>query len=279
MKQTLSKRWKGFRLRMREKFQLSIRNKAFEEKFTTELSLLNLIIIGVIGTMTLIALTTLLIAFTPLREYIPGYGSSKQAKKLFALQVKVDSLSGQLNACGQYIANLQQVLNEDFANDTDAFRVTEQVSDKASVFAFSKEDSAVLSLTLNKKESRPLQAWTVSQGKQPERHLLFQPADAPIAVPYSQEHPRLLLHTFGNQPLYAVSSGCVIHADKRWICIQHPENRISVYRNLGQTLVQSGEHVRGGQIIARSGPDTSQTAFECWINGKPVNPENFFDFE
>ncbi|MBO4282230.1 MAG: M23 family metallopeptidase [Bacteroidales bacterium] len=279
MKKTAGRRWEEFRLRMREKYQLIVRNKAFEEKFSVELSLWRFAIIAVIGVTVLIALTTLLIAFTPLREYIPGYGSAKQAKKLFALQVRMDSLSNQLNAYDQYVNNLQQVINEDFASDTDAFRPKEKVVDKASVFAFSKEDSAVLSLTLHKQEKPSGKTWAVSREKQTERHLLFQPVNAPVARPYSTEDPRLTLRTTGSQPLYAIDAGCVIQADRQWLCIQHTENRLSIYRNIGQALVQNGEHVRGGQVIARSGSDSQPTIFEYWINGKSANPQEFFDFE
>ncbi|MBP5613811.1 MAG: hypothetical protein J6X35_06705, partial [Bacteroidales bacterium] len=91
MKGQWANRWEVFRQKLRDRYQLIIRNKAFEEIFSIELSRWKVIVFSTIILLFLIALTTLLIAFTPLREYIPGYGSSKQSKELFALQVQVDT--------------------------------------------------------------------------------------------------------------------------------------------------------------------------------------------
>ena len=67
-----------------------------EERFTFRLSRMNVFI--ALGTLTivLIFLTSILIAFTPLREYIPGYTSVGLTKRLYRLQIKTDSIERDL---------------------------------------------------------------------------------------------------------------------------------------------------------------------------------------
>ena len=57
-----------------------INEETFEELFSFKLSLLNVFVAGTLGAIFLITTTTVLIAFTPLREYIPGYSSSQLKK-------------------------------------------------------------------------------------------------------------------------------------------------------------------------------------------------------
>ena len=83
--------------RLRNKYRLVFMNdETLEERFTFRLSRLNVFI--ALGTMTiiLIFLTSILIAFTPLREYIPGYTNIGITKRLYELQIKTDSIEKDL---------------------------------------------------------------------------------------------------------------------------------------------------------------------------------------
>ncbi|MCR5190022.1 MAG: M23 family metallopeptidase [Bacteroidales bacterium] len=277
MKEQWENRWAAFRQWMRDKYQLVVRNKAFEEKFSLELSRWHVLVTAILGAILLIALTTLLIAFTPLREYIPGYGSSKQSKKMFALRLQIDSLSHQMNAYEDYVRNIQMVLNGDFSADSNAFRQEGHPKGKASAnaFAFSKEDSAMLALQW---QQQPEKTISVKKRQQSERHLLFQPVSGTVTIPFSTENHGITISTAGNQPLHAVENGIIFHADNQTICIQHPDNRISVYRQFQHPVVHKGEPVRSGQIIAHTRTDLTETGFEYWVDGKAVDPQSYFAF-
>ena len=114
MKEQWENRWAAFRQWMRDRYQLIVRNKAFEEKLSIELSRWHVLVAAALAVILLIALTTLLIAFTPLREYIPGYGSAKQSKKMYALRLQMDSLSHQMDAYEDYAQHIRTVMNGDF---------------------------------------------------------------------------------------------------------------------------------------------------------------------
>jgi hypothetical protein len=87
-----------------------INEETFEELFSFKLSLLNVFVAGTLSTIFLITTTTLLIAFTPLREYIPGYSSSQLKKEATILALKTDSLSQALEKNEAYLKGIQKVL-------------------------------------------------------------------------------------------------------------------------------------------------------------------------
>src|SRR5215216_5303266 len=99
MAENKNNRWKLLTDQLKNKYRLVILNDdTFAEKFAFRLSPLGLII--AISAIT-IAMTTLvisLVAFTTLREYIPGYGDVTERKDILNLTVKTDSLEQILKA-------------------------------------------------------------------------------------------------------------------------------------------------------------------------------------
>lgn len=83
----------------------------FEEIFSLRLTLMNVFVVGTLGAIILISITTFIIAFTPLREYIPGYSSSKLKRDATELALKSDSLIDALKKNEAYIKSIQKVLN------------------------------------------------------------------------------------------------------------------------------------------------------------------------
>ncbi|MFA9192420.1 peptidase [Flavobacterium sp. FZUC8N2.13] len=83
----------------------------FEETFSLKLTLMNVFVVATLGAILLIAVTTFIIAFTPLREFIPGYSSSKLKKDATELALKSDSLTMALKKNEAYIQSIQKVLN------------------------------------------------------------------------------------------------------------------------------------------------------------------------
>lgn len=83
----------------------------FEETFSLKLTLMNVFVVATLGAIFLIAVTTFIIAFTPLREFIPGYSSSQLKKDATELALKSDSLTMALKKNEAYIQSIQKVLN------------------------------------------------------------------------------------------------------------------------------------------------------------------------
>jgi hypothetical protein len=82
----------------------------FEELFSFKLNLMNVFVAATSGAILLITFTTFIIAFTPLREFIPGYSSSKLKRDATELALKSDSLTLALQQNEAYIKSIQKVL-------------------------------------------------------------------------------------------------------------------------------------------------------------------------
>jgi hypothetical protein len=87
-----------------------VNEDTFEEVFSLRLTLMNVFVVGSLGAIIIIFVTTYIIAFTPLREYIPGYASSKLKRDATELALKSDSLSNALKKNEAYIKSIKRVL-------------------------------------------------------------------------------------------------------------------------------------------------------------------------
>ena len=96
------------------KSRLIILNEdTFEEIFSLPLTLMNVFVVATLGAIVIITFTTFLIAFTPLREYIPGYASTELRQNALQLAIKSDSLTTALKKNEVYLKSVVKVLNGD----------------------------------------------------------------------------------------------------------------------------------------------------------------------
>ncbi len=115
----------------------------FEEIFSFKLNIMNVFVAATLGAILLISSTTVIIAFTPLREFTPGYSSSKLKKDATELALKSDSLSQALQQNEAYIKSIQKVLNGDLEYAK---------FNKDSILATAEEAPSQLDLTPSKEE-------------------------------------------------------------------------------------------------------------------------------
>jgi hypothetical protein len=88
-----------------------LNENTFEEIFSFKLNVMSVFVTLTLGAIFLISITTVLIAFTPLREFIPGYSSSQLKRDATVLALKSDSLTKALKKNEIYIKSIQKVLN------------------------------------------------------------------------------------------------------------------------------------------------------------------------
>jgi hypothetical protein len=98
--------------RLRNRYRLVVMNDdTYEELVTFKLSRLS-VYIGVSTMMVvLIGFTIALIAFTPLKYYIPGYGTRQSRTDLQMLKIRTDSLEQSIRMKDQYLESVKKVLN------------------------------------------------------------------------------------------------------------------------------------------------------------------------
>jgi hypothetical protein len=120
-----------------------INEDTFEEIFSFKLNIMSVFVTLSLGAIFVICSTTILIAFTPLREFIPGYSSSKLKRDATVLALKSDSLSFALKKNEAYIKSIQKVLNGEL--DYAKFN-------KDSILSYSEETTEQVDLSASKEE-------------------------------------------------------------------------------------------------------------------------------
>jgi murein DD-endopeptidase MepM/ murein hydrolase activator NlpD len=279
----------SFLARLRNKYRLVILNDdTFEEKVSLKLSRLNVFIIGAIFTFALISGTILLIALTPLREYIPGYASTNLKREVLTLAIKTDSLEAQLKFNEFYISNIGRILQgeapEDFPQMNPDSTTAVKIDDGG--LAISAEDS-LLRFTIEEEEK-----FNISKVTNEKLRLFtfFPPIKGLVTNGFDiqSSHFGVDIVAPENAPVKSCLSGVVVFAG--WtsetghvIAIQHQQDLVSIYKHNSVLLKKQGDFVKTGEAIALLGKTGHLSTgphlhFELWFNGNPVNPENYIIF-
>lgn len=265
-----------------------------EERFTFRLSRMNVFI--ALGTLTivLIFLTSILIAFTPLREYIPGYTSVGLTKKLYRLQIKTDSIERDLVNKDRFIQNLRDVINgKDLTEDKPLVKDTLKRYDKIKI-KHSVEDSLLRLDIDNQSKYNLYKMETMETAIQKKASiggvLFFAPLKGVITNGFNPvlKHYGVDVVSKQNEAVKAVLDGTVLFSN--WtletgyvIVIQHSQNIVSVYKHNSANLKKAGDYVRAGEPIAIVG-ETGETVtgphlhFELWNDGNALNPKDYITF-
>ena len=103
---------KKIKKKLTRKYRLVILNEdSFEERISFKINRLNILILGGVFSVLLISLTSIIIAYTPLKEYIPGYSSTALKQKATRLVYKSDSLEHVLSINNAYLESIRKVLS------------------------------------------------------------------------------------------------------------------------------------------------------------------------
>ena len=287
---TEKKKRKRFAKKLLHKYRLVILNEdTFEERFAIKLTRLNVFVIVTLSTILLISGTIFLIAFTSLREYIPGYSSTALKQKATELNYKADSLQQVINMNQQYYESIKKVLTGDVRmvefNKDSIIEIANKESQAKDLIP-SKEDSLLRSLV--DKEDK----YNIFETAIPSSNLvLFPPVNGTISENYNfeEKHYAVDIVVAKDTPVKATADGTIIFAE--WtadtgyvIIIEHSNELISVYKHNASITKQQGDLVKAGEVIAMSGNTGELTTgphlhFELWSRGYPVNPTNFIDFK
>lgn len=106
--------------RLRNRYRLVLMNDdTYEEVVTFKLTRISVYIACSMIFILLVGLTVALIAFTPLKLYIPGYGNGTQSNEYQHLKLRADSMEHSIELKQQYLDNIQKVLaGKPFKKDT-----------------------------------------------------------------------------------------------------------------------------------------------------------------
>ena len=271
------------------KYRLVVLNEdTFEERFTFKINRLNVFVFGIIFTFALILATSILIAFTPLREYIPGYSSVTLKKNAAQLAYKTDSLQQVIKINELYFSSIKKVLKGD---------VSSVNFNKDSIIEAAKIDFTGIEINTSKEDSLLREKVSLEDKYNPLinnsqiNFVLFPPVKGTISQDFNakEKHYAIDVVTSKDAPVKSAADGTVIFSE--WttqtgyvIIIEHSNNLISVYKHNSQLSKEQGSLVKAGEVIATAG-NTGELStgahlhFELWSDGYPIDPTNFIDFE
>lgn len=284
------KKRKEIKRKLLHKYRLVILNEStFEEKISFKLNRLNVFVTGTLFIIVLIGLTTLIIAFTPLREYIPGYSSTRLKRQATELTYKTDSLVTVLNYTNRYLDNVRMVLRGDIENNE---------VNRDSLFEQYKLDPSTVDLTpirqdlLLREEVELEDKYNLFERNiENVGTLLFSPINGTLSEGFDPKNKHFAVDLVApkDTPVKSIADGTVLFAE--WtsetgyvIIIEHQDTFTSVYKHNGSLSKSQGDLVRAGEVIASIGNTGEFTTgphlhFELWRKGKPVDPQNYIDFD
>ncbi len=280
--------------KMRDKYRLVVlNNETYEERLSFRLSRLNVFLLFVSISIILITLTIFIIAFTPIREYIPGYMDVNIPGQVYRLEQRADSLDKALRAKDIYLKNIRNIIEGKEIVDSVAHEVQSNINYDSITIVSSPEDSILRAqyedqtkYNLFFYESEDLYDGAVQMSD----IMFFLPVNGIIINKFNlaEKHYGVDIATNKESIVKAVLGGTVIFAD--WttetghtIAVQHSGNFVSVYKHNSTLLKQAGSLLKAGEPIAVSGDSGELSSgphlhFELWHNGTPVDPEEYITF-
>jgi murein DD-endopeptidase MepM/ murein hydrolase activator NlpD len=252
----------------------------FTEVWHTKLSRMSFFVILVLLFIATLAIYSLLIFYTPIRNVLPGYSESIR-QRLIEESQRVDSLGTTLELQTQYLSMIRDVVSGEVKSDTIQRLDSMQIVMREQLLEAKNAATADFMAQYEEKERDYLQLFDVQQ-TQPVI-TFFRPAHGVIVTHYSQDNKQygVEIQTPRNENVTAVLAGTVIHVDYELnntytLLVQH-QTYLSVCRNVGKVLKQVGDAVQAGESIALVS-DKYPLYFELWQNGSSINPEEVIAF-
>lgn len=279
---------KAFWHNIKFKYKLTIINEnTLEEVVGIHVSKLNGLSVLLSACTVIFLIAAAIIAFTPLRNYLPGYMNSEVRSQIVANALRADSLQAALERQSRYVMNIQDILSGQVKADT-VQSIDSLTNLRAEKLMERSKKEEEFRKQYEEKERYNLTA--VTDVRDAAGLIFYRPLRGVMSAGFNPEkrHFGIDLTASPNESILAALDGTVIMAayTAEWgyvIQIQHPQNFISVYKHCGSLMKREGEQVKGGEVIAlvgksTGGDDQPHLHFELWHKGNPTNPEKYVVF-
>lgn len=258
-----------------------LKEETLEEVGSYRLSLLNVyLMVSTILVITAVIVLSI-VFFTPLKRLVPGYADITQNREYMGLYNDIKDLEKQVEAQHVYIQRFRAMVTGD------------SIGGITSLSPAARE-------ILENMPAQPARASAQSAGNQAKSNLhsadidflyIVSPVDGAVSKTFapSEEHFGIDIVAPVNTPIKAILDGYIITSD--WtletgntIGIQHANDMVSFYKHNARNLKKLGSFVKAGEAVAIIG-NTGELStgphlhFELWMQGKPVDPAHFIDFE
>ena len=276
--------WKNFKF----KYKLTITNEnTLEEIVGIHVSKLNGVSVLLSAVTVIFLIASLIIVFTPLRNYLPGYMNTEVREQVVMNALRADSLQGMLERQRMYIMNIQDIISGNIKADSvstmDSLTTarTEELMERTQAedeFRKQYEETERYNLT------------TIDKAPTVTGLIFFRPTRGMLSSTFdaNQKHFGIDIAASPNESVLATLDGTVIlatyTADTGYVIqVQHSQNLVSVYKHCGSLLKRVGDTVKAGEAIALVGNTGEKTTgphlhFEIWNRGRALDPSKYIVF-
>ncbi|MGB0395179.1 MAG: M23 family metallopeptidase [Flavobacteriaceae bacterium] len=264
-----------------------INETTFEERFFVRISQFNIIVLVILFVTFITIGSFFLVAYTPLKEFIPGYTSLSIRKEAIRNTFLLDSLSVEFQKQDRFIQSMKSALTGEIDWEENSLLIAkDQLPELLNSDNAMTEADSLLRLEVIQEDKYNVIPNDLSNVK----YLLYSPAAGPISQKYdvNKRHFAVDIALEEHAPVMAVAHGTVIFAE--WtaetghvIIIKHDYGLLSVYKHNSYLEKSQGDLVKAGEVIAKAGNTGKLSTgwhlhFELWVNGYSVDPTDFIEF-
>ena len=276
--------WKNFKF----KYKLTITNEnTLEEIVGIHVSKLNGVSVLLSAVTVIFLIASLIIVFTPLRNYLPGYMNTEIREQVVNNALRADSLQWLLERQRMYIMNIQDIISGNIKVDSvhTIDSLTETRTEELMERTQAEEE-----FRKQYEETERYNLTTIDNAQAITGLIFFRPTRGMVSSGFdaNQKHFGIDIAASPNESVLATLDGTVIlatyTADTGYVIqVQHSQNLISVYKHCGSLLKKVGDSVKAGEAIALVGNTGEKTTgphlhFEIWNRGQALDPSKYIVF-
>lgn len=285
----MPKKFKNIKKRLSKIYRFVIVNdQTHENLFRIKASALKVILLGTLFFCILCALIFSIIAYTPLKQVLPGYPSYQTQRAAIENATKVDSLESRIRVMTIQLTNIQRIIKGEAPLPIDSLLNIGKVEQAEKLLS---GETVADSILRHKVDS--IERYNLSNNRnieQIEGLLFFTPVKGVITQGFNPaaEHPFVDIAVKDGSAICSILDGTVIAAywsdDTGYnIQIQHSNDLVSIYKHNTKLLKGVGDKVTAGTTISLAGNAGSLSTgphlhFELWHKGKPVDPNLYINF-
>ena len=269
---------------------------SFEEKRNFTTSKFSILVLFLFSLIVFSILFFLLISYSSIKTFVPGYPSASAQKELVDKNIELDQKLNELivktNKEERYINNIQKILNGDTPIDRES---SAKVFKSQSIDTKNEVSNSEKTIRekVDKREKYDIDVipgGALTKDVLPEL-LLFPPIIGELTnkMNISSGHFGVDIIAPKNEAVVAILKGTIVYqnwspTDGHVVHVQHKNNLLSIYKHSSEVLKKIGDYVDAGEpisIVGNSGEHSTgpHLHFELWHNGYPMDPEKFINFQ
>ena len=278
--------WNKIREKLKTVYRFQIVDeKSYDVKFVLELNRMNIIVTTGLILFFFTVLNFMLISFTPLKQYIPGYGSTTSRREVMNISVKAEELEEKMNAQQKYVTNLQNILNDKIVVENENANLN-KINTDTGILSIKMDDESKFVKNIEK----GLQNAELLQNVHDTKTSIFnnltlqKPVKGNIITGFSAQNTTITFAATVDEEVKSIIAGNVILVGSsvengKYIVVQSENQLVYILKNNSNILKKTGNFVDIGETVAIAGKEEKSKNYvsklELWYKGQPIDALKF----